>query len=104
MGGARRSALKMRDDDAPGPITPGMRRLGSKDRARPAGRTSQRLTHLDDNDAARMVDVADKLASVREVVAECVVRLTSEPIEADRAGIAKGDAHQVARVARFLAA
>ena len=94
----------MRDDDAPGPITPGMRRLGSKDRARPAGRTSQRLTHLDDKGAARMVDVAEKLATVREAVAECVVRMTPETIEAVRAGTAKGDALQVARVAGIMAA
>jgi len=51
-----------------------------------------------------MVDVADKLATVREAVAECVVRMTPETIEAVRAGTAKGDALQVARVAGIMAA
>ena len=51
-----------------------------------------------------MVDVAEKLATVREAVAECVVRMTPETIEAVRAGTAKGDALQVARVAGIMAA
>ena len=51
-----------------------------------------------------MVDVADKLATVREAVAECVVRMAPETIEAVRAGTAKGDALQVARVAGIMAA
>ena len=94
----------MRDDDATGPITPGMRRMGSKDRVRPAGRTSQRMTHLDDKGAARMVDVADKPTTVREASAECTVRMSAATIEAVRAGTAKGDALQVARVAGSMAA
>jgi cyclic pyranopterin phosphate synthase len=69
-----------------------------------AGRTSQRLTHLDDKGAARMVDVAGKLATVREATAECVVRMAPETVEAVRAGTAKGDALQVARVAGIMAA
>ena len=51
-----------------------------------------------------MVDVADKLATVREAFAECVVRMAPETIEAVRAGTAKGDALQVARVAGIMAA
>ena len=94
----------MRDDDAPGPITLGMRRMGSKDRVRPAGRTSQRMTHLDDRGAARMVDVADKPMTVREASAECTVRMSAATVEAVRAGTAKGDALQVARVAGIMAA
>ena len=65
---------------------------------------AKRLTHLDDKGAARMVDVGDKVATVREATAECVVRMTPETIEAVRQGTAKGDALQVARVAGIMAA
>jgi len=65
---------------------------------------AKRLTHLDDKGAARMVDVADKLASVREAVAECIVRMAAETVAAVREGTAKGDALQVARVAGIMAA
>jgi cyclic pyranopterin monophosphate synthase len=65
---------------------------------------AKRLTHLDDKGAARMVDVGDKPATVREATAECVVRMSPETVEAVRAGTAKGDALQVARVAGIMAA
>lgn len=65
---------------------------------------AKRLTHIDEKGAARMVDVAGKLATVREAVAECVVRMSPETIEAVRAGTPKGDALQVARVAGIMAA
>jgi cyclic pyranopterin monophosphate synthase len=65
---------------------------------------AKRLTHIDDKGAARMVDVADKLATVREATAECIVRMQPETIAAVRAGTAKGDALQVARVAGIMAA
>ncbi len=51
-----------------------------------------------------MVDVADKLATVREATAECVVRMSAETVNAVREGTAKGDALQVARVAGIMAA
>ena len=51
-----------------------------------------------------MVDVADKLATVREATAECVVRMSPETVDAVRGGTAKGDALQVARVAGIMAA
>src|SRR5438552_1273095 len=51
-----------------------------------------------------MVDVADKLATVREAVAECIVRMAAETVAAVREGTAKGDALQVARVAGLMAA
>ena len=51
-----------------------------------------------------MVDVAEKPATAREAVAECVVRMARDTIEAVRAGTAKGDALQVARVAGIMAA
>jgi cyclic pyranopterin monophosphate synthase len=65
---------------------------------------SQRLTHLDDRGAARMVDVTGKVATVREATAECVVRMAPETLAAVREGTAKGDAFQVARVAGIMAA
>jgi len=51
-----------------------------------------------------MVDVADKAATRREALAECVVRMTPATVRAVRAGTAKGDALQVARVAGIMAA
>src|SRR3989440_3021448 len=69
-----------------------------------AGRTSQRLTHLDEKGAARMVDVADKIPTVREATAECVVRMAPDTLRAVREGTAKGDAISVARVAGIMAA
>jgi cyclic pyranopterin monophosphate synthase len=66
---------------------------------------AKRLTHLDDKGAARMVDVADKLATVREATAECIVRMEPDTVTAVREGNAgKGDALQVARVAGIMAA
>ena len=65
---------------------------------------AKRLTHLDDKGAARMVDVADKLATAREATAECIVRMAPETVRAVREGTAKGDALQVARVAGIMAA
>jgi cyclic pyranopterin phosphate synthase len=64
----------------------------------------KRLTHIDDKGAARMVDVADKIATVREAKAECIVRMAPETVRAVREGTAKGDALQVARVAGIMAA
>src|SRR5436189_1977781 len=64
----------------------------------------KRLTHIDEKGAARMVDVADKIATVREATAECVVRMAPETVNAVREGTPKGDALQVARVAGIMAA
>ena len=51
-----------------------------------------------------MVDVADKVATVREATAECIVRMEPETAQAVREGTPKGDALQVARVAGIMAA
>ena len=51
-----------------------------------------------------MVDVAEKAITVREAVAECVVRMAPATVRAVREGTAKGDALQVARVAGIMAA
>jgi cyclic pyranopterin phosphate synthase len=65
---------------------------------------AKRLTHIDEKGAARMVDVADKIATVREALAECIVRMAPDTVQAVREGTAKGDALQVARVAGIMAA
>jgi cyclic pyranopterin phosphate synthase len=65
---------------------------------------SKRLTHLDERGAARMVDVAGKPATVREALAECLVRMAPGTLRAVKEGTAKGDAIQVARVAGIMAA
>ena len=51
-----------------------------------------------------MVDVAAKPETVREALAECVVRMAPATIDAVRKGTAKGDALAVARVAGIMAA
>ena len=51
-----------------------------------------------------MVDVADKASTVREALAECLVRMAPATLRAVRDGTAKGDALQVARVAGIMAA
>ena len=65
---------------------------------------AKRLTHLDEAGAARMVDVAEKAVTSREALAECVVRMAPATLRAVRAGTAKGDAIQVARIAGIMAA
>jgi cyclic pyranopterin monophosphate synthase len=65
---------------------------------------AKRLTHLDDKGAAKMVDVGEKATTVREAIAECVVRMEPETIAAVREGTTKGDALQVARIAGIMAA
>jgi cyclic pyranopterin phosphate synthase len=67
-------------------------------------RVAKQLTHLDRKGAARMVDVADKPVTVREALAECVVRMAPATLRAVKAGTAKGDAIQIARVAGIMAA
>jgi cyclic pyranopterin monophosphate synthase len=51
-----------------------------------------------------MIDVAEKATTVREALAECLVRMSPATLRAVRAGTAKGDALQVARVAGIMAA
>ena len=65
---------------------------------------AKRLTHLDERGAARMVDVAEKPSTVREALAECLVRMAPRTLRAVKEGTAKGDAIQVARVAGIMAA
>ena len=66
---------------------------------------SSKLTHLDEEGAARMVDVGGKPVTSREAVAECVVRMSTATLRAVREStLAKGDAISVARVAGIMAA
>lgn len=65
---------------------------------------AKRLTHLDERGAARMVDVAAKPETVREALAECLVRMAPATMRAVKDGTSKGDAIQVARVAGIMAA
>ncbi len=64
-----------------------------------------KLTHLDGDGTARMVDVSGKEAVAREAEAEAVVVLAPEAYEAVKAGNApKGDVLGTARIAGIMAA
>jgi cyclic pyranopterin phosphate synthase len=66
---------------------------------------SQGFTHLDESGAARMVDVTGKDVSVRSATATGRVRVSGEVVAALRgAGVPKGDALAVARIAGIQAA
>ena len=66
---------------------------------------SRRLTHLDEQGRARMVDVGDKPVSERECVARGAVRMAAETLEAVCAGkILKGDVFATARIGAIQAA
>jgi cyclic pyranopterin phosphate synthase len=63
------------------------------------------LTHLDDEGAARMVDVGDKRATQRRAVARAIVRMSAQTAAAVAAGDApKGDVLGTARIAGIQAA
>lgn len=63
------------------------------------------LTHLDQDGAARMVDVSGKAVTAREAVASGRIAMSAEAAAAIRAGaIKKGDVLAVARVAGIMAA
>lgn len=63
------------------------------------------LTHLDDQGAARMVDVSEKAVTAREAVAEGRVAMAAATLDVILAGNAKkGDVMGVARIAGIMAA
>ncbi len=63
------------------------------------------LTHVDDQGAARMVDVSGKDATTRRAVATGVLRTTEEVVGLLRAGeLPKGDALATARIAGIMGA
>ena len=62
------------------------------------------LTHLDENGAARMVDITDKEITQRQAVATSYVSMKAETLaEVINQGIAKGDVLSVARIAGIQA-
>lgn len=64
-----------------------------------------RLTHLDDQGAARMVDVGGKNATARLAVASGRIVMSAEAVAAIRQGDApKGDVLAAARIAGIMAA
>ncbi len=65
----------------------------------------RRLTHFDDNGAARMVDISSKEETVREAVAEGRVTMLPGTLRLilDRK-VSKGDVFGVARIAGIMAA
>lgn len=64
-----------------------------------------KLTHLDEQGAARMVDVGGKAATARKAVARGRIRMSSEALAAIRDGSGpKGDVLAAARIAGIMAA
>src|SRR5512135_1702809 len=64
-----------------------------------------KLTHLDESGAARMVDVSEKSSTLREASAEATINLSPEAFEAATTGGAKkGDVLAAARIAGIMAA
>jgi len=66
--------------------------------------SERKLTHLDEEGQARMVDVGAKDVSQRTAVAEGRVHMSSEALCLVKEGSAKGDVLQVARIAGIQAA
>ena len=67
--------------------------------------TGGKLTHIDGEGAARMVDVSAKAETRREAVAEGRILVAPVALDAIRAGsVKKGDVLAVARVAGIMAA
>lgn len=60
---------------------------------------SDRLTHIDEHGAARMVDVGGKAVTRRKAVAQGRVRMGAEALRLVHEGSKKGDVLQVARIA-----
>jgi cyclic pyranopterin monophosphate synthase len=64
-----------------------------------------KLTHLDENGAAQMVDVSAKAETDREAVAEATITISADAFAAITTGTAKkGDVLAVARIAGIMAA
>ena len=64
-----------------------------------------KLTHIDDEGAARMVDVSAKAETRRQAIAEGRILIAASALDAIRAGsVKKGDVLAVARVAGIMAA
>jgi cyclic pyranopterin phosphate synthase len=67
--------------------------------------TSAKLTHIDDSGRARMVDVGDKMDTLRIAVATGEILLHQETVNMIRQGLMKkGDVLTVAQIAGIMAA
>ena len=63
------------------------------------------LTHIDKEGRVRMVDVSDKAVTMREAVAQAVVRMRSETFELiGEQKVKKGNVLETARIAGVMAA
>lgn len=70
-----------------------------------SARETGRLTHLDENGAARMVDVADKPVTHRVAVASAFIHMLPATLDMIEGGTAKkGDVFATARIAGIMAA
>lgn len=64
-----------------------------------------KLTHIDGDGAAHMVDIADKNDTVREARAEGMIHMKSDTLDAIKANaMKKGDVLATARIAGIMAA
>jgi cyclic pyranopterin monophosphate synthase len=64
-----------------------------------------KLTHLDDQGKARMVDIGDKVATARVAIAAGRISMSTEALGAIRDGaVPKGDVLAAARIAGIMAA
>jgi cyclic pyranopterin phosphate synthase len=64
-----------------------------------------KMTHLDENGRAIMVDISQKFSTERVAVASGTVKMQAETLELIRSGeVKKGDVLAVARVAGIMAA
>ena len=69
------------------------------------GAPMSKLTHLDDDGAARMVDVGGKAETARSATATGCIRMSAEALAAVRDGSGpKGDVLAAARIAGIMAA
>ena len=63
------------------------------------------LTHIDENGAARMVDVSEKAVTVRTASAQAVITMKAQTLQMITDGTApKGDVFACARIAGIMAA
>jgi cyclic pyranopterin phosphate synthase len=66
---------------------------------------ARKLSHVDAQGRARMVDVGDKVPTDREAVARGEIRMSRQALDMIRGGlVAKGDPLQAARLAGIMAA
>lgn len=93
------------DDEPTGPLTQPRPAPKVTPGDYPRRVTTDRLTHVDDTGAARMVDVSGKEPGARTARAAGVVRTTRQVVDLLRDGaLPKGDALAVARIAGIMGA